>query len=74
MDGQLDISPSPVTVPEVITLKAPPELRACKPQPPVPASKATDRDIALFIQGTVEAGADCRDKVARRNSIEDAAP
>lgn len=54
---------------QVVQLKTPAALRSCKDQPV--ARVTDDRDFALFVQDTIEAGADCRDKMSRRNALED---
>lgn len=62
----------PLVQTKVVRIETPLALRYCKDQPSVPIEKASDRDLASFIQDTMEAGDDCRDKMHRRNQIEDA--
>lgn len=61
----------PLVKTELVTIKAPAALRECKAAPVVPDANATDQDVAVFIQDLVEAGYDCRDKLGRRNQLED---
>src|SRR5690242_11645042 len=51
-------SPPP---PEILAYRSPAALRTCLPQPPVPDDPVSDQDLALFIEDTVTAAADCRD-------------
>src|SRR5690242_13931775 len=48
-------APSP---PQLVFFKTPAALRACLPQPPLPADPMTDQDFALWVQDGFTAGAD----------------
>ena len=62
----------PLARTEVVTVRTPAALRECKPAPAAPAVVDGDQEVAMFIQDLSDAGADCREKIARRNALEDA--
>lgn len=61
------------TAPTVVTkyqkLATPTELRSCKPEPQV--NVTSDQELAGYVLDLREAGQDCRDKLGRRNTVED---
>jgi hypothetical protein len=61
----------PLTVTKYQHFSTPPELRACKAEPSLRSFK-NDNQFAGYVLDLRDAGADCRDKLSRRNQVEDA--
>lgn len=61
----------PLTVTKYQHFSTPPELRSCKAEPQAGAFK-NDNQFAGYVLDLRDAGADCRDKLSRRNQVEDA--
>lgn len=64
-------STGPTTVTKYQHLTTPHELRQCKAEPQVPQF-TDDGEFAGYVLDLRDAGQDCRDKLERRNQIEDA--
>jgi hypothetical protein len=62
----------PTTVTKFQKLATPADLRECEPEPAAVEAVKTDGELAGYILDLKDAGQDCRDKVHKRNQIEDA--
>jgi hypothetical protein len=60
----------PLTVTKYQHFSTPTELRSCKPEPSL--TLKNDNQFAGYVLDLRDAGADCRDKLSRRNQVEDA--
>ena len=61
----------PISVTKYQHFTTPHELRECKQEPAVPSLKQ-DSDFAGYVLDLRDAGQDCREKLKRRNDVEDA--
>lgn len=64
-------SQGPISVTKYQHFTTPPELRECKQEPTVPQLNQ-DSDFAGYVLDLRDAGQDCREKLNRRNEVEDA--
>jgi hypothetical protein len=64
----------PISVTKFQHFTTPAELQTCKVEPAVPQTFTQDSQLGYYILDMRDAGQDCRDKMARRNQVEQAVP